>query len=190
MAIALSVLVLAIGLAMDATAVAASRGLAARSVRPREALLVGGLFGGAQALMPALGWRLGAWLGPLIAAWDHWIAFGLLAFIGGKMLYEAREQGDDDGDEPKRAPFALAALLVLAVATSIDAFAAGIGLPLLGLPPLVSIATIGGVTAALSYLGVYAGRRFGALLGQRLEVFGGLILIGLGVKVLVEHTLV
>lgn len=189
MAIALSILVLAVGLAMDATAVAASRGLAARAVRPTDALLVGGLFGGAQALMPVMGWRLGAWLGPLIAAWDHWIAFALLAFIGGKMLYEARQADDAVPDEVRGHPFALRALLVLAVATSIDACAAGVGLPLLGLPPLATIAAIGAVTGVLSYLGVYAGRRFGALLGQRLEVFGGLILIGLGGKILIEHLL-
>ena len=185
----LSVLFLAIGLAMDATAVAASRGIAARAVRPRDALLVGGLFGGAQALMPLAGWTIGAGFGPWVEAWDHWIAFTLLALIGGKMLYEARGDPNDVDEAERASPFALRTLLVLAVATSIDAFAAGISLPLLGLPPLASIATIGLVTAGLSSFGVYAGRRFGTLLGPRLEIFGGWILIGLGLKILLEHLL-
>jgi putative Mn2+ efflux pump MntP len=182
-----AILLLAVGLAMDATAVAAARGLAARRVRARQVLLVALLFGGAQALMPLLGWWVGAQLGPLVAAVDHWIAFGLLAGIGGKMVWEGLRHTGAEGVASGADVFALPTLLLLALATSIDAFAVGITLPLLGAPLGLSLATIGLTTAALSAAGVVLGRRFGARLGRRLDAFGGLVLVGLGCKLLIEH---
>jgi putative Mn2+ efflux pump MntP len=183
-----SILLLAVGLAMDATAVAAARGLAVPRVRPRHVALIAGFFGGFQALMPLLGWLVGSRVGALVSAWDHWIAFGLLGGIGGKMLWEARSTADHD-EEKKDAgdPFGLKVMFVLAVATSIDALAVGITLPMLGAPLVLTLLTIGLTTAALSAAGLYAGRRFGALLGKRLDVAGGLVLIGLGTKILLEH---
>jgi putative Mn2+ efflux pump MntP len=153
-------------------------------------LLVMIFFGGFQALMPLLGWVLGSQLGPIVAAWDHWIAFVLLGGIGGKMLLEARSSGDDDEDEKSSNagdPFGLRVLTVLAVATSIDAFAVGITLPMLGAPLVLSLVTIGVVTAMLSAAGLFAGRRFGALLGKRLDFVGGAVLVLLGCKILFEH---
>ncbi|MGC4069609.1 MAG: manganese efflux pump MntP family protein [Polyangiaceae bacterium] len=185
-----AILLLSVGLAMDATAVSAARGLAVNRVLPRHVGLVAGFFGGSQALMPLLGWIVGSTIGRLVQAWDHWIAFGLLAFIGAKMLWEARPGGSDDGpDEGSRMadPFAIKVMSVLAIATSIDALAAGITLPLIDAPLLLSLATIGVTTAVLSALGLYAGRYFGKALGKRLDVLGGLVLIGLGVKILIEH---
>lgn len=183
-----AVLLLAIGLAMDATAVSAARGLATPRILPRHVALVAVWFGGFQALMPALGWLLGSRMGPMVQAWDHWIAFGLLAAIGGKMLWEAWGAREDDDETPPPADmFRTKVMLVLAVATTIDALAAGITLPLLGAPLLLSLVTIGVTTALFSALGLFAGRRFGALLGKRLDVAGGLLLIGLGTKILVEH---
>jgi putative Mn2+ efflux pump MntP len=179
-----AVLGLAVGLAMDATAVAAARGLAAPRVRAVDALKVALLFGGFQALMPLLGYLLGAQLGRWAEAWDHWIAFVLLGGLGLKMLWEAR--GGPSRPEGAQL-FALAALLPLAISTSIDAFAAGVTLPLLGAPLPVALLTIGVVTAALSAAGLFAGRRFGALLGPRLDLAGGVILIALGTKILIEH---
>ena len=179
---------LAIGLAMDATAVSAARGMAASVIRPRYVVLVAGLFGGFQALMPMLGWFVGKRLGPWVEAWDHWIAFTLLAAIGAKMLWEAREPSE--ASEPGGAeshPFGLRILCLLAVATSIDALAAGITLPMLNAPFGLSLLTIGVTTALLSAIGVVAGRRFGAILGRRLDIVGGLVLIGLGTKILFEH---
>jgi manganese efflux pump family protein len=176
------VLALAVALAMDATAVAGARGLAAPEVRLRHALLVGVLFGGAQALMPALGWLLGDRLGPWVAAWDHWVAFVLLAGIGVKMLWEARQPPASGAGG-----FQLRVLLVLALATSVDAFAAGITLPMIGAPLLLSLVTIGLVTALLSAGAVLLGRRFGARWGRRLDALGGAALILLGVKILVQH---
>ncbi len=184
-----AVVLLAVGLAMDATAVSAARGMAVSAIRPRHVFYVAGFFGGFQALMPLLGWFLGSRVGPLVEAWDHWIAFVLLAGIGGKMLWEARH-GADEAEQLARSDdelFGLKVMCVLAIATSIDALAAGITLPMFDAPLLVSLLTIGVTTAVLSAVGLYAGRRFGAVLGKRLDVFGGLVLVGLGIKILVEH---
>jgi manganese efflux pump family protein len=181
-----AIFLLSIGLAMDATAVAAARGIAAPQIRPQHVLLVAVLFGGFQALMPLIGYMLGSQLGPYIERFDHWIAFALLAGIGAKMLHEARSAAS--GDAPsQRDVFRLEVLLVLAVATSIDALAAGITLPMVGAPLVLSLVTIGVTTALSSGAGLLVGRRFGASLGKRLDVIGGLVLIGLGAKILIEH---
>lgn len=183
-----ALLLLALGLAMDATAVSAARGLSTPKILPRHVALVAVFFGGFQALMPALGWLLGSKLGPLVQAWDHWIAFALLAAIGGKMLWEARAGESEEPKETSQSDlFGLNVMLVLAIATSIDSLAAGITLPLLEAPMLLSFATIGITTALLSSMGLFAGRYFGSLLGKRLDAAGGLVLIGLGTKILVEH---
>lgn len=185
-----AILALSVGLAMDATAVSAARGLAVPKIRARHVLLVALLFGGFQALMPLVGFLVGAQVGPWITAWDHWIAFVLLGGIGGKMLWEARSaEGELDAtaDVDERRLFAPLVMLALAVATSIDALAAGITLPVLEAPLVLSLVTIGVTTAALSGVGLYAGKRFGPLLGKRLDVVGGLVLIGLGTKTLAEH---
>ncbi|WP_438017342.1 manganese efflux pump MntP family protein [Sorangium sp. So ce315] len=183
-----AILLLALGLAMDATAVSAARGLAVPVIRARHVALVAGFFGGFQALMPLIGWLLGARIGPLVQAWDHWIAFGLLGAIGGKMLWEARASADDDDDDAATKDlFALKVMFVLAIATSIDALAIGFTLPMLNAPLALSLVTIGITTAVLSAIGLFAGRRFGAMLGKRLDAAGGVVLIGLGVKILIEH---
>jgi len=196
-----AILLLAIGLAMDATAVAAARGLAAARISARELLLVALWFGGFQAFMPLLGWLIGSSLGPSVEAWDHWLAFVLLSALGGRMLWEAAaaataaRRGSAGAPHertrtaglPAADPFGPRVMLLLAVATSVDALVAGITLPLLGAPLLVSLLTIGLTTALLSALGLLAGRRLGALLGSRLDAAGGLVLLGLGTKILVEH---
>jgi manganese efflux pump family protein len=181
-----AILLLAIGLAMDAMAVAAARGLATPKVLPRHVILVASFFGGSQALMPWLGWVIGSQVGPLVQSWDHWIAFLLLSAIGGKMLWEARgEEGAHN--RPEGDPFGIRVMSLLALATSIDALAAGITLPMMKAPLVTSLLTIGMTTALLSALGLFAGRRFGTALGSRLDVVGGVVVIGLGVKILVEH---
>lgn len=186
----LSILTLAVGLAMDATAVSAARGLAISRVTARHVALVMLFFGGAQALMPLVGWAVGARLGSTVSAWDHWIAFVLLGAIGGKMLWEARAGEADEAppsDHRSGEPFSLALLFTLSIATSIDALAVGVTLPLLGAPLAATVATVGVTTAVLSALGLFAGRKFGSMLGKRLDAVGGLVLIGLGTKILVEH---
>lgn len=177
----LTVLVLAVGLAMDAMAVSAARGLVSR--RKREALLLALVFGAFQGAMPALGWWLGALVGPLFERWTAWIAAGLLAAIGLKMLWDAR--GEEDDDQPEEGPLTIVMLVTLGIATSIDAFAAGVSLTMLDLPFGLSIAIIGGMTAALSALGFAVARRAGEQLGRRLARFGGVILLLLAVKAVV-----
>lgn len=181
-----TILLLALGLAMDATAVSATQGLAIPVVRARHVLLVTTFFGGFQAMMPVVGWLLGARLGPLVQEWDHWLAFILLSCIGGKMLWEARRASSAEGTpDPDR--FAWRSMFVLAIATSIDALAVGVTLPMLNAPFYLSIATIGVVTALMSAAGLFAGRHFGSMLGKRLDVVGGLALCLLGIKILWEH---
>lgn len=173
---------LAFGLAMDATAVAAARGLGAR--QSREAVVLPLLFGVFQSGMAALGWLAGRWAGPLIDAWDHWIAFGLLVAIGGKMLVDAWRGGGDAGEEPEPATVMMA--LGLALATSIDAAAAGLTLPLVPVAPWLALVLIGGVTAGCSAIGYFVGRIAGAKFGARLGIVGGLVLIGIGTQLLVR----
>lgn len=185
----LTILGLSVGLAMDATAVSAARGFAAADLRAGHVARIGLLFGGFQVLMPLLGWLVGAAIGPLVAAWDHWIAFALLGAIGGKMLTEWRVRPDAEAParDGRADVFGFRVLLVLAVATSIDALAVGFTLPMLDAPLLMTLASIGIVTAVASVAGVLLGRRFGRVLGPGFDVVGGLVLISVGTKILVEH---
>jgi len=185
-----ALLLLALGLAMDAMAVAGARGLAAKRVHLREALLVALLFGGFQAGMPALGYALGAAFAARIMGFGHWVTFVVLGGIGAKMLYEAlkTENEDKDDKEPVVSDvFGLKVLVLLAVATSIDALAAGVALAVTTMSILTACLVIGVVTALLSFAGVHLGHRFGTRLGKRLEVIGGLVLVGLAVKTIIEH---
>jgi putative Mn2+ efflux pump MntP len=188
-----SMLLLAVGVALDATAVAAARGLLLPRVRPRHVAGVALCFGGFQALMPLLGWMLGSQLGALVRAWDHWIAFALLAAIGGKMIWEARGEQDEargyarEQNLETRDPLGAHVLFALGIATSVDALAVGITLPILNAPLVPAIATMGVTTALLSALGLFVGRRFGAAIGRRLDLVGGVLLIGLGARILIQH---
>lgn len=138
-------------------------------------------------MMPLLGWMLGKEMGPFVEAWDHWIVFVMLTTLGVHMLWEARSVAEDHDASEEKDPFGLKVMSLLAIATSIDAFAAGITLPMLHAPLGFSILIIGVTTAILSVAGLLAGRYFGAVLGKRLGIVGGLILIGLGFKTLLEH---
>lgn len=175
---------LAASLAADAFAVAISMGLSARKASFRDAVRVGLFFGGFQALMPLLGYLAGSTVSAVIARYDHWIAFGLLAFIGGRMLWESA-RGKEEGGQPSLG--ALRKLLVLSIATSIDALAVGVSLAVLRENIWVNAAWIGCVTFALSTLGVLAGRRLGRRMQRCATVAGGLVLIFIGAKILIEH---
>jgi len=176
----LALFLLALALSMDAFAAALSQGAAGAG--RGAALRIGAAFGFAQGAMPLLGWGLGLAFAPVLRAVDHWVALILLSALGLKMLHEALSAGE----EPPR-QFAGWALFSCAIATSIDAAAAGLTLPTLGVPVLPAVAAIGATTAILSYGGVLAGRAAGQWLGRYAEVAGGLILIGIGVKIFVEH---
>ena len=171
---------LAVALAMDAFAVALTQGA---RFRPKlaPALAIAGLFGAFQGLMPLGGWALGSLAFAFIAAIDHWIAFLLLGFLGVRMITGA--QGEASAPEPLKG----LALLVAAIATSIDAFAAGIALPTMAIGPVISAVMIALVTFILSAAGLWSGRLIGSALGHRAEQLGGALLIFLGTKILLEH---
>ena len=174
----------AVGLSMDAFAVAVCKGLALKKITFRHALIVGLWFGGFQALMPLLGYLLAARFREAIAAYDHWIAFGLLVLIGGNMIREAifeKEEAETDS------ALSFRSMLPLAVATSIDALAVGVTFAFLDVRIVPSVTLIGVTTLVLSMLGVKAGSLFGAKYEKKAEVLGGVILILLGVKILLEH---
>ncbi len=182
-----AVLTLAVGLSMDATAVAAAKGFAAQELRPTHVLKTSLMFGGFQAGMPVLGWVVGSRFASSIEAWDHWIAFALLGGIGAKMIVDVIRGESEEEAEKETSHFGFWPLLVLAVATSIDALVAGLTLPLMAVPIAVAAALIGVTTAGLSAAGAHAGRKLGARIGRKLDVVGGILLIGLGAKILVEH---
>jgi ZIP family zinc transporter len=181
----LSILFIALGLAMDAFAVSITSGVTIKDLKARHALGVGAAFGIFQAVMPVLGWLLGQWAYRFISIVDYWIAFGLLLFVGGHMILQALQPEDEEAG-PKN-PLHLPTLLTLALATSIDAFAIGISLSMLQVSILQPVLIIGLVTFALSFAGVYFGRLFGHFSEKTLAVAGGLVLIGLGTKMLIEH---
>ena len=175
-------LLIGVGLSMDAFAVAVCKGLGMTRFNWRQATVISLFFGGFQALMPALGWLLGRQFERYITSIDHWIAFGLLAFIGGKMIVEAIRGGEDESTR-----FDIKELFVLAIATSIDALAVGITFAFLGVQIISSAATIGVTTFTISFTGVAIGHRFGTKLKDKAELLGGVILVLLGVKILLEH---
>ena len=169
---------------MDAFAVSIGKGLGMRRIDYRTSFALAISFGLFQALMPVLGWLLASTFAQAIEAIDHWIAFGLLALIGGKMIVDA-VRGEDDA--PTTAGVSFGELMLLSVATSIDALAVGITFAALGVPPLPAVAIIGVTTFAFSLGGVVLGNRFGSRYERLAGVLGGVILVLIGVKVLVEH---
>ena len=178
----LELFLVGIGLSMDAFAVAVCKGLGMRRIDGRQTLVIALFFGGFQALMPLIGWGLGRQFERYITSFDHWIAFLLLAYLGGKMVWEALK-----GEEGVSSQFDLKELLVLAVATSIDALAVGITFAFLRVKILPAIVIIGCTTFVLSLVGVAIGNRFGSRYQQRSQIPGGVILILIGLKILLGH---
>jgi putative Mn2+ efflux pump MntP len=179
----LTILAVAIGLAVDAFAASMARGcIVARERLEITALTCALLFGGFQALMPLIGWQIGAGTRDLIA---HWVAFVILAGIGGKTIHEGL--GDDENSDTSGRALALPALLITAFATSIDALAAGFGFAMVedNLWPLIAAAGV--VTFAASWIGVHIGCRISMLFGKRVEIVGGLVLIAIGCNILYQH---
>lgn len=167
---------------MDAFAVSISSGIAIRRPTARNALTIGGFFGSFQAFMPLIGWLGGRLFAELVHGVDHWIAFGLLALIGVKMIYESRRANEELVNVLKNE-----VLLTLAFATSIDALAVGVSFAFLSVPIVAAAVVIGTVTFVFSLIGVFAGEKFGRSLGNKAEIVGGLALIGIGLKILLEH---
>ena len=180
----LELFLVAVGLSMDAFAVAVCQGLCMPKLNLRYAAVIALFFGGFQALMPYAGWLLGAQFAGYIQHLDHWLAFLLLAFIGGKMVFDALKQEDGDKDD---SPFSVREIFLLAIATSIDALAVGITFAFLQTNIWVSIGIIGCTTFLLSAVGVFIGHKFGAKHKNKAELAGGIILILIGLKILLEH---
>lgn len=173
---------IAVGLSMDAFAVSVCKGLSVQKLEKKHMALVGLYFGGFQFLMPVLGYLLGARFESLITNVDHWIAFALLLVIGGNMIKESFGEAEKLNDD-----FGFKTMLMLAVATSIDALAVGITFAFLQVSIVPAALLIGVTTFCLSALGIYIGNRFGARYKSRAELAGGIILILIGVKILLEH---
>ena len=171
-----------VGLSMDAFAVAICRGLSMKKLEWKQALLVAVFFGGFQALMPTIGWVLGKQFEQYIVSVDHWIAFILLAYIGGKMIWDAFHE-----EEAQPADFRVGELLIMAVATSIDALAVGVSFAFLSVNIGAAVSFIGVITFVLSMVGVKVGSLFGAKYKSKAELAGGVILILMGLKILLEH---
>lgn len=176
-----------VGLSMDAFAVAVCKGLGMKRLDVRQALVIGLYFGGFQALMPFLGWLLGAQFQRFVAPVDHWIVFILLAFVGGKMIWEAVHDDGAEEEASARPGIDHREMLMLAVATSIDAFAVGITFAFLEVAIGPAVAVIGLTTFALSVLGVWVGHQFGSRFEKPATVAGGVVLILIGLRVLLEH---
>ena len=174
---------IAVGLSMDAFAVSVCKGLAMPKCTFKKAAIVGLWFGGFQALMPAIGYVLGAQFQEAIASIDHWIAFVLLALIGGHMIHEALDNDEEEAD----ASLNVKTMFLLAVATSIDALAIGITFAFLKVNIIPAVCFIGIVTFIISFAGVKIGNVFGARYKNKAEIVGGIILILLGLKILLEH---
>jgi len=184
----LELFLIGVGLSMDAFAVAICQGLSMTKIKWGHALTVGLYFGGFQALMPLLGWALGKQFEHYITSIDHWIAFFLLLFIGGKMIIESFKKDKDSDEKPEyEEKLDLKELTLMAVATSIDALAVGVTFAFLQVNILTSITVIGSVTFILSALGVGVGHKFGVKYKNKAELCGGIILVLIGVKILLEH---
>jgi putative Mn2+ efflux pump MntP len=179
-----AIVLIAFGLAMDAFAVSITSGIAIKRLRLNHALRIAGFFGSFQAIMPFIGWLAGLSLINYISGVDHWIAFTLLAFIGCKMIYEATKI---EAVEKETNPLNPKVLLLLSIATSIDALAVGLSFAILKIDIATPIIIIGTITFVLSFLGAFAGNKLGHLFENKIEIAGGLILIIIGTKILIEH---
>lgn len=183
----LSLFALACALAMDAFAVAVVTGLTLQPMTRRHVFRLAFHFGLFQAIMPILGWFAGSAVRHRIEAFDHWVAFGLLAFVGGNMIRGALK-GDDAQTVSPKDPTSGWDLVLLSIATSIDALAVGLSLAMVGSDIAIPAIVIGIVAAAFTAGGMMLGRRIGALWGKRVEVLGGLVLLAIGIKIVAEHT--
>lgn len=181
----LTTILIAVGLAMDAFAVSIARGIVTKRQRQRSAVILASSFGGFQMLMPAVGWLVGLSFEAIIMGFDHWVAFGLLTFIGLRMIYDStRKEKEQDAENLK-----LHSVLALAVATSIDALMVGLSFAFIQTTVLEPILVIGLVTFLLSIVGFFFGCGLGRIFGRKVKIVGGLILIAIGFRILSEHLL-
>lgn len=183
----IELVLIAVGLSMDAFAVSICKGLGMKRLDVKQAAIIAVFFGGFQGLMPVIGWALGTGFQSYITPVDHWVAFALLAFIGAKMLFDAFHDDEEDSQERSCDRLAIKEVVLLAIATSIDALAVGITFAFLQVDIVVSVLLIGVITSALSFIGVAVGHQFGARFEKPASIVGGVVLILIGLKILLEH---
>lgn len=183
------ILLIGLGVSADAFAVSMCKGVEMKKIIWKYALLIALFFGGFQMIMPLIGWGAGSLFQKYITEFDHWIAFGLLLLLGGKMIYDGIFDKDEkkEGEEDKPLKLGLATLLVMAIATSIDALAVGVTFAFLSVNIWLAVGIIGATTFAFSLIGVFIGVKVGDKFKNKAEILGGVILILLGVKILLEH---
>lgn len=181
----LELFLIAVGLSMDAFAASLSKGLDMRKLNNKHAAVIALFFGGFQAFMPLIGWFLGKQFEQYITPIDHWIAFVLLAFIGGNMIVNVFK--DEDGNAKHSDNLNIKEIFILAIATSIDALTVGITFAFLQAAIVPAVSFIGIITFSLSFIGVQVGHRFGSKFGSKAELAGGIVLILIGLKILLEH---
>ena len=179
----ISIILIAIGLSMDSFAVSLSNGLCLKNLSLKKILTISLSLSIFQALMPLIGWLAGSGIETYIKEFDHWIAFILLSFIGIKMIYDAMMNKNHESVNQLKIP----TLMAQSFATSIDAFAVGISLALLNISIVAPVIIIGITTLIFSLLGLQLGKLFGKKIGKPVEIFGGLVLLGIGIKILIEH---
>ena len=182
----IAILLIALGVAMDSFSVSVANGLSTTTFKISKALTIAFSFGFFQGMMPVIGWMIGESMADFISTFDHWIAFGLLTFIGIKMIHESITNKPNNFIRG----YTVKVILILSIATSIDALAVGLSFSFLDVSIFFPAIIIGIITFLLSFLGVYIGKRFGGILKNRIEILGGLILIIIGLKILLEHSLV
>ncbi|OGH41923.1 MAG: hypothetical protein A3H79_03875 [Candidatus Levybacteria bacterium RIFCSPLOWO2_02_FULL_36_8b] len=180
----INIVLIGLGLSMDAFAVSVGNGINIKAEKFKNALKAGVFFGIFQAFMPLIGWSVGINLKSFISSFDHWVAFGLLVLIGLKMIHESSKL---NRDKSKNNLSSIKVLFMLAIVTSLDALIVGVSFAFINIPILTAAIIIGIITFTISFIGVFAGNRFGALFGKKAEIIGGLILILIGTKILLQH---
>ena len=181
----ITTILIAVALAMDAFSISITKGFTIKNITKMETLWFGIFFGGFQAFMPVLGWISGVQLEHFVSSIAPWIAFILLVAIGLKMIYESIAKSDEEDSDTKN-KFSFKELTLLAIATSIDAFAVGVTFAILKTPILIPVIIIGIITFVFSEIGVIIGRKMGELVGDKFEIVGGLVLVFLGIKILLD----
>ena len=181
----ITIILIAFGLSMDAFAVSVTSGATLHKPGKGDALMIGSFFGGFQAFMPIVGWFAGLVIITFISSFDHWLAFGILLVIGGKMVFESLKPNGKNSFSKRSMPL----LIMLSVATSIDALAVGLSMSLIGIDIILPVIIIGIMTFSLSFMGIFVGKKFGSILGKRIETIGGAVLILIGIMILAEHIL-
>ncbi len=183
----LEIIFIAVGLSMDAFAVAMCRGLEMKTFNNKQALVIALFFGGFQAIMPLIGWAIGTQFARYITSVDHWIAFSLLLIIGGKMIFDSIKKDEEPQCNAGCKSLNIKQLSLMAVATSIDALAVGITFAFLHTNIGIAVGIIGSITFTISILGVFLGSKIGARFKNKAELLGGIVLVLIGLKILLEH---